>query len=344
MRTSGDLRIQGQAARTGVPLPPPDGPARTEFCIVEGGSALRAGLRKYGDALIAVSTHLPGGFADLPPKYPLHEQHPRLLSRQLGRPRVRCWFGLRNRLDDLNDDAKQFGSRYLGNDWAVAEGAARSALKAAVAAFNWFDDVAQELDEQVAIDMDSFSRATGLHGWGLRPIGTLLNQAHELAHSTGELVGGLFGCRLVHNGDEWTKRCPLSLMHIRLGYSPGMTVRYSCRICGQDPAECDHEFGRDYEAIATRVDERCNICDASGDCEHITGLSYRLRAGRLIAKADLHEVSLVPRPLDPLARIESINCDKDQMRDRFGVVPSPDSMLLCHDCMYPCTGFSGRNL
>jgi hypothetical protein len=32
------------------------------------------------------------------------------------------------------------------------------------------------------------------------------------------------------------------------------------------------------------------------------------------------------------------------MRERYGFVPPPDSILLCHDCMYPCTGFSGRDL
>jgi hypothetical protein len=74
------------------------------------------------------------------------------------------------------------------------------------------------------------------------------------------------------------------------------------------------------------------------------GQVYQVRAGRSIVEADLHEVSLVPRPRDPLARIESINCEDDQMRRRFGFVPPPDSMLLCHDCMYPCMGFRGRDL
>lgn len=68
-----------------------------------------------------------------------------------------------------------------------------------------------------------------------------------------------------------------------------------------------------------------------------------MRAGRSIVEADLHEVSIVSRPRDPLARIESINCEDDRMSEHFGFVPSPDSMLLCHDCMYRCTGFSGRD-
>lgn len=262
MRASGGLRIRGWAARTGVPLPPPAGPARTEFCIVEGVRTLNTGLRKYGQALIGAAVHLPRGLADLPPKYPLYEQHSDLRSRQLGRARIQRWFGLRNRLDDLDDPARQLGNRYLGRDWAGPEGTARCALEAAVAAFNWLDDVAQDLDKRVPINVDSFSHATGLSGWGLIPTGTLLNQAHELAHLTGELVGGLFGCRLVHDGDEWTKRCPLSLMHIRLGLSPGMTVRYSCRICGHDPVECDHEFGKTYDVVAARTDDGCNICYA----------------------------------------------------------------------------------
>lgn len=68
-----------------------------------------------------------------------------------------------------------------------------------------------------------------------------------------------------------------------------------------------------------------------------------MRAGRSIVEADLHVVSIVSRPRDPLARIESIDCEDGRMSEHFDFVPSPDSMLLCHDCMYPCTGFSGRD-
>jgi hypothetical protein len=340
------LRIGGRVARYNVPLPPPAGPARTEFCIIEGVRALNAGRRKYGQALIGVGAHFPRRLADLPPKYPLHEQHSELWSRRLGRARGRAWFRLRNQIDDLDDAARTLGARHLGRAWAGAESAARSALEAAVAAFNWLDDVAQDLDESISIDVDSFSCATGIRGWGLVTTGALLDQAHNLAHLAGELAGGLFGCRLVHDGEEWTKRCPLSLMHIRLGNSPGMTVRYSCWICGQDPAECDHEPGKAYNVVAAHSNGECNICrfSDSDSCEHIVGQVYHVRAGRSIVEADLHEVSLVLRPRDPLARIESINCEDDRMRGRFGFVPSPDSMLLCHDCMYPCTGFSGRDL
>ncbi len=344
MTASQGLRIRGLAARSNVPLPPPAGPARTEFCIIEGMRALNAGRRKYGQALIGVGAHLPRSLADLPPNYPLHEQSSEQWSRRLGRTRVRAWFRLRNQLDDLDDAARTLGVRRLGLAWAGTESAARSALGAAVAAFNWLDDVAQDLDERIPIDVDSFSYATGIRGWGLVSSGTLLDQAHELAHLAGELVGGIFGCRLVHDGEGWIKRCPLSLMHIRLGNSPGMTVRYSCWVCGQDPAECNHELGQSYDAVAVPSNGECSICRFvdSGSCEHVAGQVYHVRAGRSVVEADLHEVSLVRRPRDPLARIESISCDDGRMSRRFGFVPSPDSVLLCHDCMYPCSGLSGR--
>lgn len=218
-RTDG-LRVEGWVVRTGVPLPPPCGPARTDFCIVEGIKSLQTSFRRYGQALALTGVHLPRRLADLPPRYPLHELHAEARSQRVGRDRVRRWFKLRNKLDDLNDAGRVLGVHHLGDDWGHAEEAARSALESAVAAFNWIDDVAQDLDEQRLIDIDSFSPNTGVYGWGKVSMGALLDRVHELAHLTGELVGGLFGCRLVHSGEEWTKRCPLSLMHIRLGYSP----------------------------------------------------------------------------------------------------------------------------
>jgi len=231
------------------------------------------------------------------------------------------------------------GARYLSTDWANAEEAARAALTGAVSAFHWLDDVAYDLDGGALIDVDSFTGPDARRVWGYVSVFELVDRAHELAHLTGELVGGLFGCRLIHDGHEWTKRCPLSLMHIRLGHSPGMTVIYACGICGQDPSECDHELGRAYEVAAESSDGHCNVCYQI-TCEHAIGHVYRKLAGRTIIEGDISEVSLVPRPRDPLTRITSIGGVDEQMRKRHGFIPSPDTVMLCNDCMYPCTGFS----
>jgi hypothetical protein len=334
------LRIGGIVVRYNVPLPPPSGPARTNFCLVEGVAAFRQSLRNYGQALAIVGVHIPGGLSRLPVRYPLHEPHSEKRSKSVGRRRVERWFGLRNELDDLEAAARLLGSTYLGRDWNEGERAARAALGRAVEAFNWFDDVLQELGECTFFDLNALPQWTDMMGRGHVGIGALLDRVHELAHLAGELVGGLFGCKLVHEGDEWTKQCPLSVMHIRLGYSMGMTATYTCNICGEDPSECDHEPGEIYNVIAGRVGGECNICSASGDCQHRVGEDYWVRTNRTVTGGEIHEVSLVPRPRDPLARITSIGGAEERMRQRYGFVPTPDCTLLCHDCMYPCTGLN----
>jgi hypothetical protein len=337
--TAEKFAIGGRVVRYGVELPPPSGRARVEFCIRQGIQAMVLGSNQYGRALRLVGTHLPKGLRSVPPTYPLDLQHQELQAKSIGRKRVETWFRNRNYLDDQEDAALLLGIRYLGKDWAFAEKSARDALSSAVDAFNWLDDVRQDLEERTPISVLSFFPSARRAMPEFPTVENLVESAHQLAHRTGELVGGLFGCQLVHDGKSWQKECPLSFLHIRLGMSPGMACRYACSICEQDPSECEHELGEAYAVAASRVEGACNICRGDA-CGHIPGDLYRVRARLSIIEADLREVSLVPRPRDPLARIERLGVDDDRMRQFHGFLPHPESTLLCHDCMYPCTGFS----
>ena len=334
------LKIAGIAARTDVELPPPAGRARTEFCLHEGLEALAKASSLYGTALRTAGAHLPKGLRSIPGAYPLHEAHLEHQSRTIGRRRVERWFRNRNFLDDLDDRARILGARFLGPDWSRAEASAREALTGAVAAFYWIDDVALDLEPKTIVSVGSFSanalRVLPVH----TTVSELHKRAHALAHKAGELVGGLFGCRLVHDGDGWYKQCPLSFLHIRLGYSPGMICRYSCSLCQQDPSECEHDTGELYPLTAARIEDRCNVCRSRDECIHIPCEVYPARARRSIVEAELLEISVVPRPRNPLARIERLGVDDEKMLQFHGFLPHPESTLLCHDCMFPCTGFS----
>ncbi len=323
--------------RTGVPIPPPAGPIRNRYCLGEGLEALSVGKRAYGQALSALGAMLPGGLSRLPQPIPLHYRF--ASSRvEIGRARVRLWFKQRRILDSLNSRA---GGLYLGSDWEQAEKQARAALQGCVNAFNWLEDLLWDIPEDGYIDVDTYRGL--VENNPLLTLGRLVEEAHAWAHRTGELVGGIFGCHMNNKNNQWEDNCILSLMHVRLGNSAGMTANSVCNACGISCWECDHEPGEMAAVTATRDENVCNICHAPSDCGHLEGASYDVRVQPVIKELDLHEVSLVPRPRDPLARITGRSVDDNELRDFFGFIPSPDARLLCHQCMFPCEGFrAGR--
>ncbi|GII32301.1 hypothetical protein Pmi06nite_57430 [Planotetraspora mira] len=242
-------------------------------------------------------------------------------------------------MDGLNYDT---GGLYLGPLWECAEDDARIALKSCIDAFNWFEDLLWDLSPDHRIDFMSKERS--VDPISVVTLGRLVDDAHAWAHRAGELVGGIFGCRMTHDGQDWQDECALSLMHVRLGNSVGMTTNYVCSICGVVCWDCDHEPGNNYFIIATRDEEVCNICrDAQEVCTHTVGSTYDKRAEPTMQVLELREISLVPRPRDPLARIKGRGIDETDLIDYFGFAPPSDANLLCHKCMYTCEGFrAGR--
>jgi hypothetical protein len=57
-----------------------------------------------------------------------------------------------------------------------------------------------------------------------------------------------------------------------------------------------------------------------------------------IHEADLFEVSLVARPAQPDARIESISVGRNELRKRLGSKFTPGMPVFCDNCLTPCGG------
>src|SRR4051812_41773703 len=70
--TGRDVRTRALVARTGVPLPPPSGPARMQYCLVEGYKALTAARRLNARAEALLELDFPWLLADAPGSDRLH--------------------------------------------------------------------------------------------------------------------------------------------------------------------------------------------------------------------------------------------------------------------------------
>jgi hypothetical protein len=279
--------------------------------------------------------NLPSGF-DLPPTYPLHELHSEKVAIDIGCGRVESWFGLRRRLDALDKSMRQCNLMPNDVEWQAADKASRTALQSAADGFNWLDDARKDLDHDDIIDITSFTHQSTEP----QTAGTLVDQAHTMVHSAGELVGGLFGCRITYDEDRWYDECIVSLLHLRFGNSAGLRVRYECTICREDPGDCEHEPGQTYAMSAARSGEDvCTVCDKADCLVHEPGVIYEKVADAKLADPYLREVTLTPRPRDPLCRITGRSVDNDYLRATFGRIPKSSEIVLDHTCMYPCTGF-----
>ena len=330
------LTVRGMVLRWG-PLPPAAGPARTQWCVEQGLKSLMTSRKKYGVALRKVIAHLPNGVADLPPTYPLHELHAETAALDIGRRRVRSWFGLRNQLGNLDERMHSYGLRLFGTEWQAAEKAIREALQGAADSFNWLDDACQDLGKEQLVDVASFTGQPS----NPRSVGTLVDLAHASVHTAGEMVGGIFGCRMIYDDGRWYDECIVALLHLRFGNSVGLHVRYECSVCKNDPGDCEHEPGLTYLVQAARsTSDECTICGKAECFTHQIGSAYEIVANSKFADPRLREVSLTPRPRDPLARISGRSVDDDDLRARLGRLPEPDEVVLDHACMYPCSGFS----
>lgn len=140
--------------------------------------------------------------------------------------------------------------------------------------------------------------------------------AHQRLDAAGVLRREHFRdqCHLAYGDDGYAQKCPVALAHNRVGMSIGYIVRSAeCSICGLDPEDCAHIVGREYDG------ERCI---------------------RIIKQVDLLEVSLVGRPAQPDARIESIGVSNSEIRNKLGSAFTPGIPVTCDICLTPCTGVS----
>lgn len=325
------MHFESLVVRTGVPIPPPSGPARLRHCLAEGHVALESGRLAYKAAFRSLAVVTPDVIAAAPPTFGLIEHVPRWLGSGSNRRRVSVWFGLARKLRDERVTLRAQRLGFLDNTLIGVESDLRSALQSTCVAFRWFSDAALDT-------------AGGEYGAEARDtILRLVEEAHRLSHEIGDLVGGLFGCRYKHQDGLWFDRCELSLMHVRMGVSAGFTATLRCSICRGDASECEHINGRHYTVSVQRgIDaDRCDACSEA--CAHEDGGAYRFIAGTTFDDIDLREVSLVERPRDPLARLTGREVDPEHLRADLGRNPEAWEHILHVGCIGRCEGIRVRS-
>lgn len=275
-----------------------------------GGPARRAVLLEEGTSYLrqsrrqygTVLSALPGRVAALLPAWaPLEEPGAARtpLERQPMEQRSAAWAQAQNALHE------EVGHE----EHSELERRARGALDAAVTAFNFLEDE------------------------------DLAGAAHQHAHTVAEFVGRLFGCQAEHRDGRFWDVCPLSLMHLRIGLSPGFTGRHVCSVCRQDLSECPHVPGVAVTVVVEEREGHCSTCKRPWPCtQHLPGTFLDVVPHGVIPDMDLHELSWVDRPREPRARITGVELPDALLRVLLGRLPSEEEPLVCHRCQQPCQG------
>jgi hypothetical protein len=309
------LEACGYAVRFGVLLPPAAGPARTAALETEGRRLLAEARRGYGTVLTQVL--ITAGSA-VPPPVDLDRPWSPDAGCALVAARRGRWQQTRRLLAATADQFSLSSLAVPGKRdtafLARLEEQARGALDAAVDAFDHLEDT------------------------------YLASDAHAWAHTIGEMVAGLFGCRAKWENDRWFDVCRLSLMHLRVGLSAGFVARRLCSICDRDQSSlpaCGHTHGVTYSRIAARrADGSCTICGNPECLTHTPDETYPVLACAQIRDVDrLDDISSVPRPRDPLARHAAIEIPAYAVA-RLSNHDAQNASLYCDWCVAPCTGFT----
>jgi hypothetical protein len=211
------------------------------------------------------------------------------------------------------DEWKRFSTKLNRSSLEAIEPHARRAEAHAVAALNYLED--HPLRESV----------------------------HQLVHRAGSIRGGLFGCAIIaEKGKFWTN-CPVRVSHLRIGVSAGLTSTFECSICGEVIEDCDHVAGHVYDKTASRIgdDMKCSICDLI-NCEHKVGTGYPVTAQAIARDMVGYEVSFVPRPRYPQARIYQFTVD-DEMPAEYTDLANAGK-ITCDVCVGPCRGLHESKL
>lgn len=138
--------------------------------------------------------------------------------------------------------------------------------------------------------------------------------AHVALDEAGRLARDYFpeGCTLAYRDDTYFVECPVALAHNRIGMSPGMVIKSAeCSICGSHPQDCVHITGRIYDG------QRCI---------------------RILKDLEFLEISLVERPRQPDARIESMSVDSAELQASLGAEFSLGIPVTCDRCLSVCDG------
>lgn len=174
----------------------------------------------------------------------------------------------------------------------------------------------------------------------------LLEPAHKDLHRIGRYAVQNFpeGCTLHQTDDgQYEQTCPVALAHKRFGFSAGMIVhRRTCSLCGGDVADCDHLPGYLYRVrggVADSPTGHCRVC-GSDTCTHDPAITYLAAPMSVIKEvAAIEEVSIVPNPHMPDARLTAIPISQGQLREALGSGFTPGDQVSCSQCLAPCPGF-----
>ncbi len=200
--------------------------------------------------------------------------------------------------------------RLIGHRRQASEREARQAIESVVNAFWWAEDTEME-DGQ-----------------------------HALMHKIGRWTRRSFGCHLLVNDEGYHRTCPIDIAHIRAGFSIGFVADRICSLCGDDLSECSHLPGRSYWVRGgPQVISRCRVCGMES-CNHRADRLYRAPVISIVKEGELREVSLVPRPANPEARITRIAVTREDLREALGSSFWPGMRVTCDKCLGECPGFS----
>ncbi|MEE1818308.1 hypothetical protein PUR59_25235 [Streptomyces sp. SP18ES09] len=337
------MKFSGYVVRTGVPLPPAAGPARLAMMRQEGTEALQESARLYGECCRSMAQTWGLDYSYIPSwetttesiqRQGLHsiksQQKFLIETWSRTRKRLRHEINRRSHASPLNIELPAMQTDRLDhrdyavmakvidaltrkqNDvepWQILESGARKSLVRAVDAFNFLEDT--ELREL----------------------------AHRHAHEVAAFVGGIFGCGIEYSDGSYWDTCRLSLMHQRWGMSAGFTATRRCSLCKEDIDLCEHLLDTLYEVqVELSPDGTCSVCGRRS-CLHGDGEIVLTYPHPVMDNFELHEVSLVRRPRDPLARISKLELNPDLLARTLG--GNPDGRdIQCYRCLHPCEGFT----
>lgn len=170
------------------------------------------------------------------------------------------------------------------------------------------------------------------------------DEAHQQMDAAGRRKRLTFGCKVEYEDDNYLDTCPVSLGHVRVGFSVGGTAIRKCSLCAEDLSVCEHDPARTYLVPGgSALDGYCRVC-MENDCdEHKTHLMYEAVPVAVITEMNVDEVSLVARPAQPDARIEREGLSMEQLRVSLGDRFSPGVTLSCDKCLHDCDGLTQMN-
>jgi len=200
--------------------------------------------------------------------------------------------------------------RLVGHDRPGAENKARQAIDSAVRAFWWAEG--SEIEEA----------------------------QHELMHRIGHWTRKNFSCHLGFDEEGYYRECPLDIAHTRIGMSIGFTANRVCSLCGNDLSECPHMPGRAYWARGgAGATGKCRVC-REASCRHRPDRLYRAQVVSIVESGELREISFVPRPANPEARLTRIPVSTTDLAEAIGSSFIRGINVSCNKCLGPCPGFS----